>query len=148
MARAAHARHRRRRAARLSALAIGAAVGDRHHHRRGAVRPDLTALSHVDRDAGFREGYWFRLTVAYIIFQSAIYVLALAFLARPGGGSLGKFTTPLRWVLLGIAAFPLASFVYRGIPNVAALGNAGLLLMGLIDVAVVALCLRARRHPL
>ena len=118
-----------------------------HALRFRTLQPNLTALAHVDRDANFREGYWFRMTVAYIIFQSAIYVLALAFLSRPGGGSLGTFTAPLRWVLLAIAAFPLASFLFRAIPNVSALGNPGLVLMVVIDVAIVAACLRARRHP-
>jgi hypothetical protein len=119
-----------------------------HPLRFRAMEPDVTALAHVDRDAGFREGYWFKLTVGYIIFQAAIYILALAFLTRPGGGGVGPFAPPLRWVLLAIAGFPLASFLFRGIPNVATLGNGGLLLMGAIDLAVVALCLRARRHRL
>ena len=54
-------------------------------------------------------------------------------MARPGGGDLGAFRGPLRWTVLGVAAFPLASFLYRAIPNVANLGHSGLVVMFLID---------------
>jgi hypothetical protein len=131
--------------------AVGAPVPDGMIGHALRFRPGSEGVSRfprIDRDAGFRESYWFPLTVGYIIFQSAVYVVALAFLLRPGGADIGRLRGPLRWVLLGIAGFPLASFLYRAIPNVAALHKPGLLLMGVIDAVIVAIACRFRRHPL
>jgi hypothetical protein len=51
-------------------------------------------------------------------------------------------------MVLGIAAYPLATFVFRAIPNVAELGGLGILVLVALDVGIVALAGRARRHPL
>jgi hypothetical protein len=51
-------------------------------------------------------------------------------------------------MVLGISAYPLATFVFRAIPGVAALGGGGIVVLVAIVVAIVALAGRARRHAL
>ncbi|MDQ1397655.1 MAG: hypothetical protein QOG64_2914, partial [Acidimicrobiaceae bacterium] len=121
-------------------------IGHALRYHPGPVDPAM--LQRVDRDANYREGYWFPMTLGYIIFQAAMYLLAGIALGRPGGTRLGRLGPLLRWIVLGVAAFPLASFVYRAVPGAARLAGPGLLLMFVIDAALVALALRARRHPL
>ena len=63
-------------------------------------------------------------------------------------GSVGPMRRVLSWVVLGVAAWPLTTFVFRMIPNAWVLGPFGALVMLALDLAIVALARRARRHPL
>ena len=54
----------------------------------------------------------------------------------------------LRWLALAILAYPPATFLYRAIPDVAALGSAGLILLVVIDVLLVVLSQKTGKHPL
>ena len=129
--------------------ALGAPVPDgmvgeplRYHPGRA----DLDRLRRIDRDARFREDTYFRLTIAYIVIQALVYILAVVAFTRLGG--VGRAGTALRWVVLAVAAWPLATFLLRAIPGAAALGPAAVALLVALDAAIVALALRARRHPL
>lgn len=119
-------------------------IGKALRYRPGPV--DLERFRTLDRDAAYREGIYLPLTLTYIILQAILYVLAIVAFARLGGA--GRSGRPLRAMVLGIAAYPLATFLFRAIPDVAALGAAGILVLVAIDVAVVLIASRARRHPL
>ncbi|MDP8955316.1 MAG: hypothetical protein M3N37_10480, partial [Actinomycetota bacterium] len=107
---------------------------------------DLGYLAEVDRDAGFRESVYFRLTITYIVVQALVYLFAIVAFSRLGG--VGRAGTALRWVVLGISAWPLATFLLRAIPDVAVLGAGAVAVLLAIDAAIVALALWASRRPL
>ena len=119
-------------------------IGFPLRYRPGDV--DLDRFRVLDRDAAYREGIYLPLTLTYIIIQALLYLLAIVAFGRLGGA--GRAGRPLRAMVLGVAAYPLATFVFRAIPNVAELGLAGVVVLVAIDVAIVALAGRARRHPL
>ncbi|MEA2718035.1 MAG: hypothetical protein QOI99_2352, partial [Actinomycetota bacterium] len=54
----------------------------------------------------------------------------------------------LRLAVVAFAAFPLATFLFRAVPFAPAMGGAGVAVLLALDAAVVALAVRARRHPL
>ena len=119
-------------------------IGFPLRYRPGDV--ELDRFRTLDRDAAYREGIYLPLTLTYIIIQALLYLLAIVAFGRLGGA--GRAGRPLRAMVLGVAAYPLATFVFRAIPDVAELGVAGVVVLVAIDVAIVALAGRARRHPL
>jgi hypothetical protein len=119
-------------------------IGHALRFRPGAV--DLDRFRTLDRDAAYREGIYLPLTLTYIILQAILYLLAIVIFGRLGGA--GRAGRPLRAMVLGISAYPLATFVFRAIPGVAALGGGGIVVLVAIVVAIVALAGRARRHAL
>lgn len=119
-------------------------IGFPLRYRPGDV--DLDRFRTLDRDAAYREGIYLPLTLTYIILQALLYLLAIVAFGRLGGA--GRARRPLRAMVLGIAAYPLATFLFRAIPNVAELGALGVVVLVAIDVAIVAIAGRARRHPL
>src|SRR5436305_3011863 len=126
--------------------ALGASVPDTmigHALRFHPGQADVAMLQRTDREANYREGYYFPISLAYIIFQALVYLAAAIALTRPGGSRIGRWAGPLRWTVLGVAAFPLASFLFRAVPGGYRLGAPGLLLMLAIDLAMVPLALRA-----
>jgi len=54
----------------------------------------------------------------------------------------------IRLGVIAFASFPLATFLFRAVPFAPALGFGGLAILIAIDAAIVALAVRARRHPL
>jgi len=128
----------------LGALVPPRMVG--HSLRYHPGRPDLGRLTRLDRDATYREGIYFPITLAFIVFNAVVYISAIAVLARRRGA--GGWAPPLRAIALAIAAFPLATFLFRAVPGEGGLGDAGWAVLLAIDVAIVALARRARRRPL
>lgn len=133
--------------------ALGAAVPDGMIGQALRFHPgeaDLGYLRELDRDAAFREGIYFRLTVNYILFQAVLYLVAIVALSRLGGA--GRIAGALKVAVLAVSAWPLATFLLRAVPDVAVLGAAAVPLLLAIDAAIVALALRApharRRRPL
>ncbi|MDP9388779.1 MAG: hypothetical protein M3Q48_12915 [Actinomycetota bacterium] len=128
--------------------ALGAAVpsgmiGHPLRYRPGPA--DVALLRDTDRDALFRERFYFPLTVGFIAVQALVYLGAAVAFSRLGGvGRAGRF---LRWIVLAVSAWPLATFLLRAIPNVADLGLAALGLLVAIDAVLVAVALR-RPGPL
>ncbi|HVF32671.1 MAG TPA: glycosyltransferase [Acidimicrobiales bacterium] len=118
-------------------------IGHPLRFRPGSV--DVDRFRTLDRDAAYREGIYLPLTLAYITLQALLYLVAIVAFARLGG--VGRAGRALRAAALGIAAYPLATFVFRAIPDVAALGGLGVVVLVGIVVAIVALATRARRHP-
>ncbi|MCA1683675.1 MAG: hypothetical protein LC708_00880, partial [Actinobacteria bacterium] len=114
-----------------------------------AGRADLGRLARLDRDAAYRERVYLPTAVAFIVVQALVYLLAIAAFTRERGARLpGWWRGALKVAALGIAAFPLATFVFRAIPFAPSLGPAGVSLLVVVDAALVGLALRARRHPL
>lgn len=96
--------------------------------------------------AGYRERIYLPLTKGYVIFQVIVYLLTmLLFSSR---GSVGPMRSVLSWVVLGVSAWPLTTFVFRMIPKAWLLGPLGVLVMLALDLAIVAVARRARRHRL
>ena len=120
-------------------------IGQPLRYHPGPV--DLGRLQELDRDAAFREGIYFRLTIGYILLQALVYLLAVVAFSRLGGA--GRAGPALRVVVLAVSAWPLATFVLRAVPDVAGLGRApAVVLLLAVDAAIVAVALRFRRHPL
>ena len=103
-------------------------------------------LQEIDRDAAFREGIYLPITLTYIILQAIIYLLAIVAFGRLGGA--GRTSAALRLIVLAISAYPLATFVFRAIPDVAALGAAAIVVLVAVDLAIAVAATRFRRHPL
>ncbi|MCU1461543.1 MAG: hypothetical protein JWO37_1618 [Acidimicrobiales bacterium] len=109
--------------------------------------PSFAASHELDRGAALRDHVNGPVTLTYVIFQCVIYLLTLAAFAWRGG--VGRVGPALRLVVLLIAAFPLATFLLRVVPNMAGLGDVGGVAAILaIDLVLIALATRARRRPL
>ena len=108
--------------------------------------PDVGDLLEINRDASYRERIAYPITLTFIIVQAALYLVTMLAFSRRGG--VGRAGPVLRWVVLAIAAFPLASFLVRMVPGVSRMGGFGVAVMLAIDVLVVLLATRSRRHPL
>jgi hypothetical protein len=118
-------------------------VGHPLRYRPGPV--NVGSFAHLDRDAVYREKIYFPLTLTFIVLQALLYLVCLGSVrARLRIGA----SQTLRVGVLGIAAYPLATFLFRGIPNVAATGRAGIGILLVIDAVIVWLALRSNRHPL
>src|SRR5439155_23422002 len=119
-------------------------IGHAIRYHPGSI--DLSRLRRLDRDAGYREGIYFPITVVYIVVQALLYLFAMLVLSRRRGSrGIGVF---LRWAVVYIAAFPLATFVFRALPNVAVLKGGGIVVLLAVDAVITAVAVRARRHPL
>lgn len=116
----------------------------RFHATNGPASIDR--LRDMNDLAGYRERIYLPLTKGYVIFQVIVYLLTmLLFSSR---GSVGLMRRVLSWTVLGVAAWPLATFVFRMIPHAWSFGPFGALVILGLDLAIVALARRARRHPL
>lgn len=110
------------------------------------AEPDLGYLRRLDRDAAVRERTYYPVAVTYIVVQAMIYLVAMLALGRGHAGT--RIEDFLRWSVTAVAAFPLATFVHRAIPEVGALGPAGVGVLVAVDLLITAVAVRARRHAL
>ncbi len=116
----------------------------RFHPTNGPA--SIERLRDMNDLAGYRERIYLPLTKGYVIFQVIVYLLTmLLFSSR---GSVGSMRTVLSWIVLGVAAWPLTTFVFRMIPSAWVLGAFGAPVMIALDLTIVWLARRARRHPL
>jgi len=128
--------------------ALGAPVPDALIGRPLRYHPgtaDLGRLARLDRDGAWRERVWLSVTTAFIVAQVALWFLTGAVVA---GRAPWVPRPQLRLAALGVAAFPLATLLLRTLPFVPRMGDAGLAVLVALDLAVVALATRARRHPM
>ena len=86
------------------------------------------------------------MVTGYIVAQGMLYGIALVVLGSHHRGRAAS--RMLRPAVVAAAAFPLATFVFRAVPNAATLGAAGVMVLVAIDVLITAVAVRARRHPL
>ena len=126
----------------LQALGVAVPEGMIGHPLRYAGGPvDLGDLRGADRDESFRESLYYPLTASFILLQAVAYAVAVVAFARLGGR--GRTGTVLRWAVVAVSAWPLATFLLRAIPDVAVVGAGAVPLLVAIDAALVALALRA-----
>ena len=129
--------------------------------RRAAGPPDVQGLVEMDQLARQRDDVWNRAFVPVGAFHAVPYGWAWlrwrrARRAERGGGGAGPGRSPgagagvdagwLSWLALGLAGWPLATWLTRAVPGSGALGwGAALLALGL-DAAVVAAAWRLGRR--
>jgi hypothetical protein len=106
---------------------------------------DMASAQRLNDLAGSREAVYYPMALTFICVQVLAYVLAAVVLSQHGGRRAGA---ALRLVVLTFAAWPLATFVERGIPNIERAGAARQLVVWVIAGAVAAAASRARRHAL
>lgn len=113
------------------------------HQTNGA---SIDKLRKMDSLASYRERIYLPLTKGYVIFQTLIYLLTILLFSSRGG--VGPARRALTWIVLWVAAFPLATFVFRMIPrtwNLGVFGGPAIILLGLV---IVRLALTRKRHAL
>jgi hypothetical protein len=102
----------------------------------------LARLQNLNSLAAYRERIYLPLTKGYVIFQTLIYLATILLFSSRGG--VGKSSRWLERIVLGIAAWPLATFVFRMIPGAWHLGAFGGAVVLLLDGLLVWI---ARRRP-
>jgi hypothetical protein len=102
----------------------------------------LDRLQNLNSLAAYRERIYLPLTKGYVIFQTLIYLATILLFSSRGG--VGKGSLWLERIVLGIAAWPLATFVFRMIPGAWHLGAFGGAVVLAVDCVLV---LIARRRP-
>lgn len=117
-----------------------------HALRYRPDKPDMGYIQNLDRDAGFREGIYLKITITFVVIQALLYLFAITTLSRlQKADGLRRL---LRMAVVTVAGFPLATFLFRAVPEVARLGDGALAVLIMINVAITALALRANRHAL
>ncbi|HJR24973.1 MAG TPA: hypothetical protein VJ804_05835, partial [Acidimicrobiales bacterium] len=113
------------------------------------VKPDevdVGRLTDLDRDTAFRERTYYSWSLGFIQLHGLVYGLAALVVCaglHPRGVRSG-----LRLAALGLAAFPLATFMFRMLPDGAELGDGAIWLVLLLDAAIAVGASRLRRTPL
>ncbi|MGH9225791.1 MAG: glycosyltransferase [Acidimicrobiales bacterium] len=131
----------------LAALDVpvpAAMIGHALRFRPGT--PDPERLARLDREIAFRERIYLGVTLVFIAFQAAVYGLIAWMQSR---AQLHRFTWVLRDLAVAIAAFPLATLLFRAlVPFAPGLGPWGVVLLPAVILAIVLLARRARSSPL
>jgi hypothetical protein len=120
-------------------------LGSAFRYRPAEV--DLGRLRDLDQETVFRERTYYPQVVWFIIGQALLYPVAALVLAR-GPTRLTRTAAAVRVLLLAVAAFPLATFVFRMIPDSASLGTGAIAAQAAIAGGIALLASRARRNPL
>jgi hypothetical protein len=108
---------------------------------------DAGSMQRLNDLARSREDVYYPMALTFIVVQALVYlVAALAFSQRATRGRrVGRF---LRLAVLTCAAWPLATFLERGVPGIEHLGGPRHLLVWVLAGAAAVLASQARRHPL
>lgn len=121
------------------------------------ARADTGRLVRLDRDAAFRERIYYPVALGFIVFQAVLYalvIMAVTVTARARGSRapLVEWARPvLAHAAVGVAAFPLATFLFRALPAASWPDWAWVGVLVGIDTVVVALAglaTRTRRNAL
>ena len=131
----------------LTALGVDAPrgmVGQAWRYRPGDA--DLAGLRALERQTDFREAIYRPTTTVYVVVQVLLHLFAIFAMSRRGGP--GRYAGSLRFLLLAAAAFPLACFAFRAIPQSDRLGALALPALALLAAGIAALVRHRSRHPL
>ena len=128
----------------LHSLGLVAPEGMIGHPLRYSSGPvDLGDLRAADRDETFRESLYYPLVASFVLLQLVTYAVAVVAFGRLDGR--GRTAALLRGAVVAAAAWPLATFLLRAVPDVAEIGAGAVPLLLAIDVALVALARWAGR---
>lgn len=119
-------------------------IGQPFRYRPGEV--DLAGLREADDLAGAREEIYFPMALTFIVLQAVAYLILI--LAFTQGVASGGFTRLVRIVVLTFAAWPLAGYLLRVVPDLFTLGAGTHALVWLLALAIALASSRDRRHPL
>ncbi|HEY7072062.1 MAG TPA: hypothetical protein VH479_18185, partial [Acidimicrobiales bacterium] len=130
----------------LAALGVDRPAGMIGSPLRYRTEPfDMASAQRLNDLAGSREAVYYPMALTFICVQVLAYVFAAVVLSQRGGRRAGE---TLRLLVLTFAAWPLATFVERGVPGIERVGAARQLLVWVIAGAVALAASRARRHAL
>ncbi|MEA2842926.1 MAG: hypothetical protein QOJ69_597, partial [Actinomycetota bacterium] len=129
----------------------GAMIGRPLRYHPG--EPDVARLAGLDDAAAFRQSIYYLTILGFILFQALVYLLVAAVLRRvrppaeqpvppaPGVGAL-------RVAVLAVAAFPLATYLFRALPFAPRWGWASVpLLVGMTAAIAVLASRTGTRSP-
>ena len=123
--------------------------------RRRAGPEDVRDLVEADALARQRDTVWDPALVAVVLLHLAGLAWAWARHRRAAGAPAGgaaernraaRAAVSLRWLALGLVAWPLATWLVRAVPGSGAIGAWAALLAALVDVTVVAVAWRLGRR--
>ncbi len=93
----------------------GAMIGRPLRYHPG--QPDVARLAGLDDAAAFRQSIYFMTILGFIVFQALVYLLVAAVLRRPRPEQPAvPGVAALRVAVLAVAAFPLATYLFRALP--------------------------------
>ncbi len=98
----------------------GAMIGRPLRYHPG--EPDVARLAGLDDAAAFRQSIYYLTILGFIVFQAFVYLAVAAALRRARPESPAWWMTWLRVAVLAVAAFPLATYLFRALPFVPAWG--------------------------
>ena len=106
---------------------------------------DMGSAQRLNDLAGSREDVYHPMALTFIVVQVLAYVFAAVVLSQRRGQRAGAV---VRLLVLTFAAWPLATFVERGIPGIERVGAVRQALVWIIAGGMALVASRARRHPL
>jgi hypothetical protein len=106
---------------------------------------DVAALQRLNQLAATRERLYYPMALTFVAVQALAYGALVVVISH---GLTPRLRSALRLMVLTFAAWPLATFVERGIPGIEQLGVARQGLVWVLAAAVALGASRARRHPL
>ncbi len=122
----------------------GGMVGRPLRYRAEPV--DIATLERANDVAAGRERVYFPMALTFIVAQALVYIFAI--IALTIADLSGRFVSTIRVLVLAFAAWPLATFLVRMVPVAMTWGAGTHILTWGVALAVTALALRARGHPL
>jgi len=113
------------------------------------ARTDTGRLVRLDHDAAFRERIYYPVALGFIVLQTILYALVVMTVTARARASRARLVDRAGPVLthaaVGVAAFPLATFLFRGLPAASWPDYAWVGVLVGIDAIVVALSVLATR---
>jgi hypothetical protein len=126
----------------------GALIGRPLRYHPG--HPDLGRLVGLDRAAAFRQSIYYLTILGFIVFQAVVYLVVAGVLRAQArdGAPLPGWAGALRVAVLAVAAFPLATYLFRAVPFAPAWGWPAIAVLVAIAVAIALAASRTgRRSP-
>jgi hypothetical protein len=120
-------------------------IGRPLEYRSGPL--DLSRLEAMNDVAVGRERVYFPVAITFIVMQALVYLAAILVLSL-SGQTPTRFLHGLRFVVVAFAAWPVATFLVRIVPDLMTLGAVTHVLIWAVAVGLAALAVRRSGHPL